>query len=231
MELGGNAPYIVFEDARLEAAVEGLMVSKFRGSGQTCVCPNRILLHTSIAKSFTNLLTEAVLKLRVGPGTQQGVTQGPLIDEEAVAKVEALLADAIDQGAKIIAGGSRHSLGGTFFEPTILYGCTPLMAIAREEIFGPVVPIFIFNSDEEAISLANATEFGLAAYFYSRDMARIWRVAEALECGMVGVNTGHLSNAVAPFGGIKESGYGREGSRHGIDDYLSLKYICLGGLG
>jgi len=231
MELGGNAPFIVFEDADLEAAVEGLMTSKFRGSGQTCVCANRILLHQSIAERFTSLLSEAIQKLCVGPGTQQGVTQGPLIDEAAITNVELLLADATAQGATVIAGGNRHSLGGTFFMPTILSGCTPSMAIAREEIFGPVAPIFIFNSDEEAMSLANATESGLAAYFYSRDIARIWRVAEALECGMVGVNTGLLSNAAAPFGGIKESGYGREGSRHGIDDYLALKYICLGGIG
>lgn len=230
MELGGNAPFIVFDDADLEAAVEGLMASKFRGSGQTCVCANRILIHSSIAERFTALLATAVGTLRVGPGTTEGITQGPLIDEAAVEKVEKLITDAVFHGATIEAGGRRHDLGGTFFEPTILAGCTASMKIAREEIFGPVVPIFIFETEEEAVSLANATPFGLAGYFYSRDLARVWRVAEALECGMVGVNTGIISNAAAPFGGIKQSGFGREGSRHGISDYLSLKYVCMGGL-
>ena len=230
MELGGNAPFIVFADADLEAAVEGLMASKFRGSGQTCVCANRILIHSSIAERFTALLATAVGTLRVGPGTTEGITQGPLIDEAAVEKVEKLITDAVFHGATIKAGGRRHDLGGTFFEPTILAGCTASMKIAREEIFGPVVPIFIFETEEEAVSLANATPFGLAGYFYSRDLARVWRVAEALECGMVGVNTGIISNAAAPFGGIKQSGFGREGSRHGISDYLSLKYVCMGGL-
>jgi succinate-semialdehyde dehydrogenase/glutarate-semialdehyde dehydrogenase len=230
MELGGNAPFIVFEDADLEEAVEGLMASKFRASGQTCVCANRILVHHSVVEGFTALLSSAMGRLVVGPGTEKGVTQGPLIDETAVAKVEHLIGDALSHGATIVSGGKRHALGGTFFEPTLLTGCTPAMKIAREEIFGPVAPIFQFKTDEEAIALANATQFGLAAYFYSRDIARVWRVAEALESGMVGVNTGVISNAAAPFGGIKESGFGREGSRHGISDYLSLKYVSMGGL-
>jgi succinate-semialdehyde dehydrogenase/glutarate-semialdehyde dehydrogenase len=230
MELGGNAPFIVFDDADLEAAVEGLMASKFRGSGQTCVCANRILVHHSVAERFTALLTTAMEHLIVGPGTQEGVTQGPLIDEAAVAKVERLIADATANGATIVSGGKRHALGGTFFEPTLLTGCTTAMEIARAEIFGPVAPIFVFRTDEEAITLANATPYGLAGYFYSRDIARVWRVAEALECGVVGVNTGIISNAAAPFGGIKESGFGREGSSHGISDYLLLKYVCMGGL-
>jgi succinate-semialdehyde dehydrogenase/glutarate-semialdehyde dehydrogenase len=230
MELGGNAPFIVFDDADLDAAVEGLMASKFRGSGQTCVCANRILVQVDVAERFTQLLTEAVGKLKVGPGTKAGVTQGPLIDEAAVSKVEHLIAEAASHGATIVTGGKRHLLGGNFFESTILAGCTSEMQIARDEIFGPVAPIFTFETEEEAVTLANATEFGLAAYFYSRDLTRIWRFAETLECGMVGVNTGLISNAAAPFGGIKESGYGREGSRHGIEDYLALKYVCLGGL-
>lgn len=230
MELGGNAPFIVFEDADLEAAIEGLMISKFRASGQTCVCANRILVHASVAARFTEQLVAAVSKLIVGPGTRESVTQGPLIDEAAVVKIEHLIRDASSHGAKILVGGKRHALGGTFFEPTILSECTPAMAVAHEEIFGPVVPIFTFTDEREAVSLANATDVGLAAYFYSRDLARIWRVSEALQVGMVGVNTGTISNAAAPFGGVKESGYGREGSRHGINDYLSLKYVCLGGL-
>jgi succinate-semialdehyde dehydrogenase/glutarate-semialdehyde dehydrogenase len=231
MELGGNAPFLVFEDADLEVAVEGLMDSKFRASGQTCICANRILLHRSVAERFTELLLPAVEGLMVGPGTVDGVDQGPLIDEAAVAKVERVIGDAVSNGATIIAGGKRHALGGTFFEPTILTGCTTGMEVAGVEIFGPVIPIFTFSTDEEAIRLANATDAGLAAYFYSRDLSRVWRVAGALEYGMVGVNTGTLSNAAAPFGGIKESGYGREGSRHGIEDYLAMKYDCMGGLG
>jgi len=230
MELGGNAPFIVFEDADLEAAVEGLMVSKFRASGQTCVCANRILVHASVAARFTEQLVAAVSKLIVGPGTRESVTQGPLIDDAAVVKIEHLIRDAVSHGAKILVGGKRHVLGGSFFEPTILSGCTPAMGVAREEIFGPVVPIFTFTTEQEAIALANATDVGLSSYFYSRDLARVWRVAEALQTGMLGVNTGIISNATAPFGGVKESGYGREGSRHGINDYLSLKYVCLGGL-
>lgn len=231
MELGGNAPFLVFEDADLPAAVEGLMLSKFRGSGQTCICANRVLVHQSVSERFVTLLAEAVQKLVVGPGVAKGINQGPLIDEAAVLKVEALIADAVMHGATIVTGGARHPLGGTFFQPTILSGCTPVMVVAREEIFGPVAPLFEFSSEEEALAMANATEFGLAAYFYSRDLARVWRVAEALECGMVGVNTGVISNAAAPFGGIKESGYGREGSRHGINDYLTLKSVSMAGLG
>lgn len=231
MELGGNAPFLVFEDADLEAAVEGLIASKFRASGQTCICANRILLHSSVAERFTQLLLPAVEKLKVGSGTLDGVDQGPLIDEAAVAKVERVIGDAVSKGAVLLAGGKRHALGGTFFEPTVLTGCTTGMEVARVEIFGPVIPIFTFSTDEEAIRLANATDAGLAAYFYSKDLSRVWRVAGALEYGMVGVNTGTLSNAAAPFGGIKESGYGREGSRHGIEDYLTMKYVCMGGLG
>ena len=231
MELGGNAPFIVFDDADLEAAVEGLMISKFRGSGQTCVCANRILVDQRVVDRFTELLTEAVGKLRVGLGTDEGVSQGPMIDIAAVEKVERLIGDALSHGAIVHCGGKRHALGGSFFEPTILGACTAAMAVAREEIFGPVAPIFTFATEKEAVALANASDVGLAAYFYSRDLARVWRVAEELECGMVGVNTGVISNAAAPFGGIKESGYGREGSRHGINDYLSLKYVCMAGLG
>ena len=231
MELGGNAPFIVFDDADLEAAVEGLMISKFRGSGQTCVCANRILVDQRVVDRFTELLTEAVGKLRVGLGTDEGVSQGPMIDIAAVEKVERLVGDALSHGAIVHCGGKRHALGGSFFEPTILGACTAAMAVAREEIFGPVAPIFTFATEKEAVALANASDVGLAAYFYSRDLARVWRVAEELECGMVGVNTGVISNAAAPFGGIKESGYGREGSRHGINDYLSLKYVCMAGLG
>ncbi|MEY2907328.1 MAG: succinate-semialdehyde dehydrogenase [Verrucomicrobiota bacterium] len=231
MELGGNAPFLVFEDADLEAAAEGLMASKFRASGQTCICANRILLHRSVAERFTQLLLPAAEGLKVGPGTLDGVDQGPLIDEAAAAKVERVIGDAVSKGAVILAGGKRHALGGTFFEPTILTGCTTGMVVAREEIFGPVIPIFTFDTDEEAVRLANATDAGLAAYFYSRDLSRVWRVAGALEYGMVGVNTGTLSNAAAPFGGVKESGYGREGSRHGIEDYLAMKYVCMGGIG
>ena len=230
MELGGNAPFLVFEDADLESAVAGLMISKFRGSGQTCVCANRILVQESVAERFTALLQEAISKLVVGSGTVQGVTQGPLINRAALSKVERLVEDAVAKGARLITGGKRHALGGTFFEPTLLAGCTRAMAVAHEEIFGPVAPVFSFATEEEAVDLANATEAGLAGYFYSRDLSRIWRVAEALRYGMVGVNTGMISNAAAPFGGIKASGYGREGSRHGIEDYLSLKYVCLGGL-
>ena len=206
------------------------MISKFRGSGQTCVCANRILVQESVAERFTALLQEAISKLVVGSGTVQGVTQGPLINRAALSKVERLVEDAVAKGAQLITGGKRHALGGTFFEPTLLAGCTRAMAVAHEEIFGPVAPVFSFATEEEAVDLANATEAGLAGYFYSRDLSRIWRVAEALRYGMVGVNTGMISNAAAPFGGIKASGYGREGSRHGIEDYLSLKYVCLGGL-
>lgn len=230
MELGGNAPFIVFEDADLGAAVEGLMASKFRASGQTCICANRILVHEAVVNRFTELLLDAVSSLRVGPGAAEGVTQGPLIDVEALGKVEHLVADALAKGANLLTGGKRHALGGTFYEPTILSGCTAGMDLWHEEVFGPVVPIFTFGTEQEAVIMANDTRVGLASYFYTRDATRIWRVGEALEYGMVGVNTGAISNASAPFGGVKESGYGREGSSHGIDDYLSLKYVCMGGL-
>ncbi|MCE9588328.1 MAG: NAD-dependent succinate-semialdehyde dehydrogenase [Verrucomicrobia bacterium] len=231
MELGGNAPFIVFDDADLEAAVEGVIISKFRGSGQTCICANRILVDARVEERFTELLATAIRKLTVGPGTKEGVMQGPLIDRSAVEHIKRLIDDAVTKGGRVLVGGKPHALGGTFFEPTLLTGCTLAMQIANSEIFGPIAPIFSFENEAEAITLANATEYGLAAYFYSRDLARVWRVAEALECGMVGVNTGIISNAAAPFGGIKESGYGREGSRHGINDYLALKYLCIAGLG
>jgi len=230
MELGGNAPFLVFEDADLDAAVEGVMVSKFRNSGQTCVCTNRILVQESVAATFVQKLNLAMQSLRVGPGDEPGVNQGPLIDTAAVQKVRDLIADAVQHGARVVCGGKPHALGGTYFEPTLLDHCTPAMRIAREEIFGPVAPVFTFRDEAEAISLANETEYGLAAYFYSRDIGRVWRVAEALETGMVGINTGLISNAAAPFGGVKYSGLGREGSSHGIEDYLSIKYLCMAGI-
>jgi len=230
MELGGNAPFIVFDDADIDAAVEGAMLAKFRNSGQTCVCVNRIYVQRGIADAFIEKLAVAVGGLRVGRGTDQGVTQGPLIDNAAVAKVEEHVADAVGRGARLVAGGKRHALGGTFFEPTILAGCSTEMLVAHEETFGPVASVFVFEEEDEAVRLANASEFGLAGYFYSRDLGRVWRVAEALECGMVGINTGLISNEVAPFGGIKQSGVGREGSSHGITDYLELKYLCMAGL-
>ena len=228
LELGGNAPFIVFDDADLEAAVEGALQSKYRNSGQTCVCANRILVQTGIYDAFAERLAARVGELRVGPGTDAGVTQGPLIDTAALAKVESQVADAVGQGARVLAGGARHALGGTFYQPTVLADVTPAMLIAREETFGPVAPLLRFADEHEAIALANATEYGLAAYFYSRDLARVWRVAEALEYGMVGVNAGVISTAVAPFGGVKQSGFGREGSRYGIEEYLDIKYLCLG---
>ncbi|MBS1208411.1 MAG: succinic semialdehyde dehydrogenase [Proteobacteria bacterium] len=230
MELGGNAPFIVFDDADLDAAVAGAMVSKFRNAGQTCVCANRILVQDSVYEQFAAKLASAVAGLQVGDGTQAGVTQGPLIDESALGKVEELVADALGKGAKTLCGGSRHALGKTFYTPTILTDVTPDMRVAREEIFGPVAPLFRFSSEAEAIQMANDTEFGLASYFYAKDAARIFRVAEALEYGMVGVNTGLISTEIAPFGGVKSSGLGREGSRHGLDDYLEMKYLCIGGL-
>jgi len=230
MELGGNAPFIVFDDADIDAAVEGAMLSKYRNSGQTCVCVNRIYVQRGIADAFIEKLARAVAGLRVGPGTEAGVTQGPLIDSAAVAKVEEHVADALANGARLVLGGRRHALGGTFFEPTVLVNCSTDMLVAHEETFGPVASIFVFDEEEEAIHLANASEFGLAGYFYSRDLGRVWRVAEALECGMVGINTGLISNEVAPFGGIKQSGVGREGSSHGITDYLELKYLCMAGI-
>ena len=229
LELGGNAPFIVFDDADLDAAVAGALVSKYRNSGQTCVCTNRFLVQDGIYDAFAARLTEAVrTQLKVGNGLEPGVMQGPLIDEAALVKVERHVADAVAQGAKVLTGGRRHALGRTFYEPTVLVDVTAEMLAAREETFGPVAPLFRFHKDEEAVQLANATEFGLAAYFYSRDVQRVFRVAEALQYGMVGVNTGLISTEVAPFGGVKESGFGREGSKYGIDEYLNSKYVCIG---
>jgi len=230
LELGGNAPFIVFEDADLDAAVAGAITSKYRNTGQTCVCANRFLVQGSVYEAFTNKLVDAVSKLRVGDGLKGATDQGPLIDAKALAKVEQHVADAVSKGAQIAHGGKRHSLGGTFFQPTIVTGVTRDMLMAREETFGPVAPLFRFETEADAIRMANDTEFGLASYFYTRDLARSWRVAEALEYGIVGLNTGLISNEVAPFGGIKESGIGREGSKYGILDYTELKYLCVGGL-
>ncbi|HHH38690.1 MAG TPA: NADP-dependent succinate-semialdehyde dehydrogenase I [Sedimenticola sp.] len=228
LELGGNAPFIVFDDADLDAAVAGAMASKYRNSGQTCVCANRFLVQDGIYDAFAEKLAAAVGRLNVGAGTESGVDQGPLIDERAVAKVEAHIADAVAQGARVAVGGARHPRGGTFFQPTLLTDVSPQMRVAREETFGPVAPLFRFHDEAQAVQMANDTEYGLAAYFYSRDLGRVWRVSEALEYGMVGVNSGIISTAVAPFGGIKQSGIGREGSRYGIDEYLEMKYLCLG---
>jgi succinate-semialdehyde dehydrogenase/glutarate-semialdehyde dehydrogenase len=230
LELGGNAPFIVFEDADLDAAVEGAIASKFRNTGQTCVCTNRLLVHDSVYDAFAVKLAAAIGKLKPAPGLEAGATQGPLIDNAAVEKVESHIRDAQEKGAKVALGGHRHALGGRFFEPTLLTNVTPAMAVAREETFGPVAPLFRFKSEAEAVTLANDTEFGLAAYFYGRDIARIWRVAEALEYGIVGINTGLISTEVAPFGGVKESGLGREGSKYGIDEYVEIKYLCFGGI-
>jgi len=230
LELGGNAPFIVFNDADLDAAVEGAMISKFRNAGQTCVCSNRLFVQDGVFDEFSKKLATRVSQLKVGVGTAEGVTQGPLIDKAAIAKIESHIADAVSKGAKLIQGGNRHALGGTFFEPTVLADVSADALIFSEETFGPVAPLFRFKNDEDVIALANNTEFGLASYFYSRDIGRIWRVAEALEYGMVGVNTGMISTEVAPFGGVKQSGLGREGSHHGIDDYLELKYVCMAGL-
>ena len=228
LELGGNAPFIVFDDADVDAAVVGAMASKYRNAGQTCVCANRLLVQAGIYEEFAQKLTAQVAALKVGVGTEEGVTQGPLIDAAALAKVEAHVADAVAKGARVLTGGKRHTKGGTFFEPTVLADVTPAMRCAREETFGPVAPLFKFADEAEAIQLANATEYGLAAYFYARDLSRVWRVAEALEYGMVGVNVGLIANEVAPFGGVKQSGIGREGSRYGIEEYLEIKYVCLG---
>jgi succinate-semialdehyde dehydrogenase/glutarate-semialdehyde dehydrogenase len=228
MELGGNAPFIVFDDADLEAAVEGALISKFRNTGQTCVCTNRFLIQDGVYKDFTAKLALAVSRLQVGDGLAGETQQGPLIDMGAVKTVEAQIADALARGARLICGGKRHALGGSFFEPTVLAEVNPQMQIAREETFGPVAPLLRFHHEAEALQLANATEFGLAAYFYTRDLARTWRVAEGLEYGIVGINTGLISTEVAPFGGIKESGSGREGSKYGIEDFLEIKYLCLG---
>lgn len=227
LELGGNAPFIVFDDADLDAAVEGLILAKYRNTGQTCVCANRILVQSGVYDTFAAKLAARVSQFHVGHGTTPGVTQGPLIDSNALAKVEAHVADALALGATVLTGGARHSLGGNFFQPTVLANVTPAMRIAREETFGPIAPLFRFDNEAEAIALANNVDSGLAAYFYSRDVARTFRVGEALEYGMIGINTGAISNEVAPFGGIKQSGLGREGSRHGLDEYLELKYLCF----
>jgi len=230
MELGGNAPFLVFDDADLDEAVEGAMASKYRNTGQTCVCANRILAQDGIYDAFTEKLADAVKKLKVGNGLDDGVTQGPLIDMAAVEKVEQHITDAVSKGAKIVVGGGRHSMGGTFFQPTLLVDVTPTMQITREETFGPLAPIYRFHTDDEGIKLANDTEFGLAAYFYARDVNRIWKVSEELESGIIGINTGLISTEVAPFGGVKQSGIGREGSHYGLDDYLEIKYLCYGGI-
>jgi succinate-semialdehyde dehydrogenase/glutarate-semialdehyde dehydrogenase len=230
LELGGHAPFIVFEDADLDAAVEGALVSKYRNSGQTCVCANRLLIQESTYDAFAAKLADRVKQLQVGNGMEPGVTTGPLIDEAAVVKVQEHIADAVSKGARILVGGERHALGGLFFEPTVLVDVDSRMKITREETFGPVAPLYKFRTEDEAVRMANDTEFGLAAYFYARDVGRTWRVSEGLEYGIVGVNTGLISTETAPFGGMKESGIGREGSKHGIEEYLEVKYLCLGGI-
>ncbi len=230
LELGGNAPFIVFDDAYLDAAVEGAIISKYRNAGQTCVCANRLYVQDGVYDAFAKKLVVAVEKLKVGNGVEPGVTQGPLIDAAAIKKVEQHIADAVAKGGRLLTGGKRHALGQTFFEPTVIADTHPDMLVAKEETFGPLAPLFRFKTDAEAIALANDTEFGLASYFYSRDIGRIWRVAEGLESGMVGINTGLISNEIAPFGGVKQSGLGREGSKYGMDDYLVIKYLCMGGL-
>ncbi|MFM9850677.1 MAG: NAD-dependent succinate-semialdehyde dehydrogenase [Hyphomicrobiaceae bacterium] len=230
MELGGNAPFIVFDDADLDKAVVGAMASKYRNAGQTCVCANRIYVQDAVYDKFAEKLAVEVKKLKVGDGTEAGVTTGPLINKAAVEKVEEHIADATAKGAKIMLGGKRHKLGGSFFEPTVLTGVTTDMKVAREETFGPVAPLFRFKTEEEVIKLANDTEFGLAAYFYSRDIGRVWRVGEALEYGIVGINEGIISSEVVPFGGVKESGLGREGSQHGVEEFLEIKYMLMGGI-
>jgi succinate-semialdehyde dehydrogenase/glutarate-semialdehyde dehydrogenase len=230
LELGGNAPFIVFDDADLDAAVEGAIASKYRNTGQTCVCVNRIYVQDGVYDAFAQKLAESVKKLKPAPGLEPGASQGPLIDDKAVAKVEEHIKDAVDKGARVVVGGHRHSLGGRFFEPTVLADVAPSALMAREETFGPVAPLFRFKTEEDAIAQANNTEFGLAAYFYGRDIGRVWRVAEGLESGMVGINTGLISTEVAPFGGVKESGLGREGSKYGIEEFLEVKYLCLGGI-
>ena len=230
LELGGNAPFIVFDDADLDAAVKGAIASKYRNAGQTCVCANRILVQDGVYDRFAGKLADAVKTMKVAPGTEDGAVIGPLIDQAAIEKVEEHVADAVKKGARVILGGKRHALGGTFYEPTVLADVTTQMKVAREETFGPVAPLFRFASEEQAVDMANDTEFGLAAYFYGRDIARVWRVAEALEYGIIGINEGIISTEVAPFGGVKESGIGREGSKYGIEDYLEIKYLCLGGI-
>lgn len=230
LELGGNAPFIVFDDAELDAAVQGAMLSKYRNAGQTCVCANRLLVHEGIYDAFVEKLSVAVSGLCVGNGVDEGVTQGPLIDAAALAKVEEIVLDAIKKGARVICGGQRHSLGRTYYQPTVLADVTPAMRIAREEVFGPVAPVFKFKTEAEAVAMANDTEYGLASYFYTENLARCMRVSNALEYGIVGVNTGLISTEVAPFGGMKSSGLGREGSKYGIEDYLEIKHICIGGI-
>jgi succinate-semialdehyde dehydrogenase/glutarate-semialdehyde dehydrogenase len=230
LELGGNAPFIVFDDADLDAAVEGAIASKYRNTGQTCVCTNRLLVQSGVYDAFLERLAAAVAKMAVGNGLAGTFQQGPLINLAAVEKVEEHISDALAKGARLVLGGKRHALGGCFFEPTIMADVTPDMLVAREETFGPLAPVFRFETDEEAIRMANDTEFGLASYFYSRDLRRVWRVAEALEYGMVGINTGLISTEVAPFGGVKESGIGREGSRYGLEEFMEIKYLCLGGM-
>jgi succinate-semialdehyde dehydrogenase/glutarate-semialdehyde dehydrogenase len=228
LELGGNAPFIVFDDADLDAAVEGAIQSKYRNAGQTCVCANRLLVQDGVYDAFAEKLAAAVNNLKVGDGMGEDVTQGPLINEGAVEKVEEHIADAVQKGARVVVGGERHELGGSFFQPTLLADVSSKMLIAHEETFGPVAPLFRFHSEEEAIRMANDTEFGLAAYFFSRDLGRVWRVAEGLEYGMVGINSGIISTSIAPFGGVKQSGVGREGSKYGIEEYLEMKYLCMG---
>jgi len=230
LELGGNAPFIVFDDADVDAAVEGAMISKYRNTGQTCVCANRLYVQRGVLKAFTDKLVAKVKAMKVGNGLEPGVMQGPLIDMKAVAKIEEHVADARAKGGEVLTGGKRHALGGQFFEPTVIAGATAQMLVAHEETFGPLAPIFAFDTEDEVIKLANDSEFGLASYFYSRDIGRVMRVAERLESGMVGVNTGLISTAEAPFGGVKQSGLGREGSKYGLDEFLEIKYICLGGL-
>jgi succinate-semialdehyde dehydrogenase/glutarate-semialdehyde dehydrogenase len=230
LELGGNAPFLVFDDADLDAAVEGAMLSKYRNAGQTCVCANRILVQDKVYDAFARKLAEKVKALKVGPGTEAGVNIGPLIDANAVAKVEEHIEDAVSKGAKVVTGGKRHALGGLFFEPTLLTDVDTSMKVTREETFGPVAPLFRFANEEQGIAMANDTEFGLASYFYARDIGRIWRVGEGLESGIVGINTGIISTEVAPFGGVKQSGIGREGSKYGIEEFLEVKYMCIGGV-
>jgi len=230
LELGGNAPFVVFDDADIDAAVEGAIVSKYRNMGQTCVCANRLYAQDGIYDQFVEKLSKKVAAMKIGDGTEQGVTQGPLINMESVEKVERHIADAVKGGAKIVTGGKRHALGGTFFEPTVLANVKPDAIVAQEETFGPLAPVFRFKDEADVIAMCNASPFGLASYFYSRDLGRVWRVAEALESGMVGVNTGLITTEVAPFGGVKESGLGREGSRHGMEEYVEIKYIMMSGI-
>ncbi len=230
LELGGNAPFLVFDDADIDAAVEGAMISKYRNNGQTCVCANRILVQDSVYDAFAAKLTAAVAKLKIGDGLKGETQQGPLIDMKAVEKVEEHIADALAKGAKVVTGGKRHEKGGQFFQPTVLTNVTTAMKITHEETFGPVAPLYRFKTEDELLRLANDTEYGLAAYFYSRDIGRVWRVAEGIEAGIIGINVGIISTEVAPFGGMKESGIGREGSKYGIDEVLEIKYLCLGGI-